>query len=1373
MYFKKNAKKYKKLIPIFFYVFITFFGYGQEKSNFIKLDKTFASNSNIIEDQLGFIWTVGKNEFYKYDGYSFKNISFQSIFGKDYTTDSEFLLAKDGKNNIWISSFNGELTKIGSNGNITSFKEKLSVNKTPIQITSINSKNDDVWFGSVNGIVFKHNLKTSKIDSIVSLPKINGLTQEIISLAFTNSDLIWVSTVNGKIYKYSPTTDTLTSLKTPLINNSQSIKLTNDKKNCLWIATELQGLISYTPSNNTFKQHNIIKNSNSRLKYDMFISLFCDSSGVIWAGTDGDGLYKIDTNTEKTTVFKHDATNRFSISNNTITNISEDSYGNIWIKEKKGRINILPKNNSKISYYNGLKENTTTKVLSILESSVDGSIWLGTDGQGLNRVFPNKTEIHYDNSKQGRYFFEGRYIQHLLEDTKGNIWIGTYQNGLWVFNPKKNSFTKVKTTDNFGNYSPDIRYIFKDSKNRIWVTSVFAINVFSDNLELLATYNYDTNGLLGNTSMSICEDEYGTIWLGLNPEMLFKFNEDINNLSKSNFTKHNYYLNKEVASKNYNIHYMVSDKKNNLWILNASGNLIKYNIIDNTFKTFKDEKNLKNITINSLLLENEENLWLGSNNGLHHYNLNSETLKSYYQIDGFQSNNFTRRSTFKSSKGELYFGTEHGANSFLPKEMDKKDVKAKLYINYIEVLNKPANLIISDQVERGFENVKKLELNSNQSSFSFQFSAIDNLLSPNYYYAYKLTGFDNDWITPKKEHIATYTNIPYGKYIFEVKAGSKSGVWDIEPKTITINIKAPWWYSNAAYALYLILGVSLVYGIIVWVRLKNKLVKEAWENNKEKELYALKMNFFAKMSHEIQTPLTLILGPISDMLERAGTNGNQLLRQRLLMISNNADRLSRIAMELMTVRNKELGKLRIFATKNNLNTDLKKIALSFSEQARFKNIDFIRNYPTEDIHIWYDTDKIEHVIYNLLSNAFKFTPREGTVTLKVSLNTKKEFVKISVLDSGPGIPKDELEDIFKLFYQSNLGKNAKGIGIGLALTKELISLHKGQINVVSSAKKGTCFSIKLSTKDNIFSEDEKIFVETSITTTKALDNEFKSLEYKLNLKPKTDTKNKQTLLIVEDNIEMQMFLRDVLNNNYNLLIAENGKQGINLAEKNIPDLIISDITMPVMDGFEMCKVLQKKKSTSHIPIILLTAKSTTTAKITGLKHGAIEFIQKPFNIHELTLKINNILENKDRILSKYKTDIISAPEKINEPSKDDIFMKNLVKALHDEIENPEFKLEGLSSTLNMSYSVIYRKCQDITGKTLVEFVRLLKIKKAALLITQHGYNISEAAYMVGYKDSKYFTKCFKEEFGIPPTTFKKEAKKIGIPELIKKYKIQL
>ncbi|MCF8274441.1 MAG: response regulator [Flavobacteriaceae bacterium] len=1349
-------------------LFISFPNYGQEKSNFIKLNQTFAGNSHIAEDKLGFIWITGGDGLYKYDGYDFNIVPYKNIFGEDFTRDREFLLVKDDKNNFWISSLKGELIKMGGNGINSSFKERLAYNKAPLQITSIKPENDNVWLGAKNGTIFRHDLKTSKTDSITSLPKINDLAQEIVSFAFTSENDLWISTFGGRVYNYSLATNKLVNLEGPLSNLTQNIKLTSDKKGRLWIATELQGLFCYTPNKDTFKQFNKLKNSDS--KHHMFISVFCDSSGFIWAGTDGDGLYRIDNETDKVTIFKHDETNKFSISNNTITFINEDSKGNIWILEKKGRINVLPKSNNEILYYNGLESNTPTKVLSILKSS-DGSVWLGTDGKGLNRVYPNNTKVHYDNSKQGNYFFEGRYIQQLAEDSKGNIWIGTYQKGLWVFNPKLNTFTKVNTTDAYGNYSSDIRTIYKDSKNRIWVTSGFAINAFSDNQKLLATYNYDANGLFGNLSMSICEDKNGTIWLGLNPSMLFKFNEDLNDLSKSYFTKYNYFLKEVGDSRNYNIHSMVSDDNNNLWILCASGMLIKYNLTNETFETFSDNNDLKDIFITSILVEDSSNLWLSSSNGMHHYESKSEVLKSYYQTDGFHSNKFSGRSAFKTSDGTFYFGNEDGANSFSPKNMDKKEINAKLYINNIEILNKPANLLIPDQVEKGIENVNELKLNSNQSSFSFQFSAIDNVLNSNYHYAYKLSGFDNEWIIPKKDRIASYTNIPYGKYTFEVKAGSKPGIWDISTKTISINIKAPWWLSNLAFILYFLLSIMLIYGIIIWLRLRNKLIKEMWQNNKEKELYALKMNFFAKMSHEIQTPLTLILGPISDMLERAGANGNQLLEQRLLMINNNAKRLSRIAMELMTVRNKELGKLRIFATKNDLIDDLKRIALSFSEQARFKNIDFLQEYPNESIQIWYDVDKIEHVIYNLLSNAFKFTPKEGIITLKVILNTNEEFVEISVVDSGPGIPKDELDDIFKLFYQSDLGKHAKGIGIGLALTKELISLHHGDINVVSSPESGTCFSVKLSTKDTLFSDDEKILVETPNISSSTIDKDFKALENLLNIETNNSSEKIHTLLIVEDNIEMQMFLRDVLSNTYNLLIAENGKEGINLAEKNIPDLIISDIMMPVMNGFEMCKALQKKKSTSHIPIVLLTAKNNSTAKIEGLKYGAIEYLKKPFNFHELTLKINNIIATKEKMISRYKTDLISKPEDITAPSKDDVFLENLVNELNNQIENPSFKLEDLSNSLNMSYSVIYRKCQDITGKTLIEFGRSLRLKKATLLIIQHGYNISEASFTVGYKDSKYFTKCFKEEFGVPPTILKKEAKKIGAEEVIKKYKI--
>lgn len=1355
------------LIKLFLLTDAVVYGQG-EKAIFLELDKKISAISNIVEDELGFIRITGGSGIYKYDGYDFSLTSYKAIFGDDFKRDRDYILVKDNNQNMWIATYNGELTRLGADGVKESYKNKITHNKEPLQITTIKASNNDVWFGSVNGTLFKYN--NSKIDSITSLPQVYGLNQTIKSIAVTDANSIWMSTLHGKIYNYTLTTNSLKSLDT-LVSKVQNVRITNDEEGQLWIATELEGLYSYNTKDDTFKQYDVLDVTSINLKHHMFISIFCDSSGIIWAGTDGDGLYRINPKTETTTIFKENETNKFSISNNTVTQISEDTKGNIWIVSKKGTINVLPKSNNKISYYNGLESNAPASVLSILKSS-DGSLWLGTDGKGLNRVFPDNTKIQYDLNKKGRSFFEGRYIQNLIEDAKGNIWIGTYQKGLWVFNPNSKTFTKIETTNSLGTSSSDVRFLFKDSKNRIWAASGAAIHVFSDSQNLLANYNYNTNGLFGNMSMSICEDENGSIWLGINPGRLFKFNENLNDLSQSYFIKHNYYIKQAGDSRNYNIHAMVPDNRGHLWISCASGMLIRYNLENSTFESFTDKDDFKDITISSILIDDSNNLWFSSSNGVHHYNLESSALKSFYQMDGFQTNSFLRRSAFKDSDGVFYFGYENGVNAFLPSQLNKHQTNAKLYINNIEILNKPAQLIIGDQINKGVEYVKNLNLNSNQSSFSFQFSAIDNVINPNYHYAYKLNGFDSDWIIPKNSRIASYTNIPYGNYTFEVKAGSKKGAWNIDPIKISVYVKPPWWHSSTAYVIYIISGLLLIYGIAIWVRLKNKLAKESWENDREKELYALKMNFFAKMSHEIQTPLTLILGPIGDMLERASANGNQLLKQRLQIISNNANRLSRIAMELMTLRNKELGKLRLFASKNNLIDDLKRIALSFSEQARFKNIDFIQEYSKKSVSIWYDKDKIEHVIYNLLSNAFKFTPKEGTISLKAILDSVSGYVEVSVTDSGPGISKEELEDIFKLFYQTDIGKHNKGIGIGLALTKELVSLHKGEVNVESSPE-GTCFSVRLSTRDDVFTNDEKVFVENSNLISESLEPGFNLLEKELDLKVNNSTKKSHTLLIVEDNVEMQIFLRDVLSDTYNLLIAENGEEGIKLAEKNNPDLIISDIMMPVMDGLEMSKKLQKKKSTSHIPIVLLTAKNSTPTKLAGLKSGAIEYMVKPFNFHELSLKLKNIIGTKEKSLSKYKTDRLATPAEIKELSKDDAFIKQLVEELQSQIENPNFKLEELSQSLNMSYSVIYRKCQDITGKSLVEFFRSMRMKKAAILIMNNGYNISEASFIVGYKDRKYFTKCFKEEFGVPPTVFKREVKNSDDQEIIKKYKIEL
>lgn len=1369
---KSAVLKRSILLGIFCVFSFQNLSFSQQESIITRLDKVFSGKSYMEQDQFGYIWFSDSRGIYKYDGYNYTTLDYKDIFGTKFSTNIQCALEKDNNQNLWLYTNNGELTKLGKKGDYTSYKKNI-ISGGSNRITSVNIEANHVWFGSERGVVYRYDDKTHELDSIITIPNIKGVSRSILSLALVNRHRLFISTISGDIFSYSFNDKSINRVEGLIERKAQNVYFEVDLDRKLWIATELEGLICYDlDKESVLKRYGLAESSNENSKYDLFISIYCDKFGVIWSGTDGAGLYKIKN--DKLSIYKHDANNQFSISNNTVTTVSEDLQGNIWIFTKKGQINKLQNNVSHIQFYTGLKNNAPLNVnpLCILKSS-DGSLWIGTDGNGINRVLPDNTTIQYNESNLHPFYFEGKYIINLEEDSKGNIWIATYLNGLWVYNVNKKQFNKIKTTDDLGREISDVRFLFKDSKNRIWVSLVHAFYVFSESQELIGKLGYENYGLFGNISENICEDEYGKIWVGVLDGGLFSFNENKENFNNSYFSRHNYYVKEEASNLNYNIKFMSPDYRGNLWLTCTSGILIKYELESNRFKSFGKERNFEDIRFRSVLIENAESLWLSSSTGIHHYDINKESIESFYQTDGFMSNNFVMKNAYKDNLGQLYFGNEYGVNVFNPKQMNKKESHPKLYINQIEILNKPAHTIIPDQLKGFTENIKAINLDHNQSSFSFNFSAIDKGLNTNYHYAYRLKGFQNDWVFPENNRAATYTNIPYGDYMFEVKAGSKKGDWDIDIKTIAIEINPPWWYSTWAYMLYVLLGVFITYSIVVWLRLKNRLANEAWHNNKEKELYAIKMNFFAKMSHEIQTPLTLILGPIEDMLSRAGANGNQLLKQRLTMINNNANRLSRIAMELMTVRNKELGKQRLFASKNDLIDHLKRISVAFSEQARFKNIDFIQEHPEESIDLWYDKDKIEHVIYNLLSNAFKFTPKEGAVTIKTLLNPDDETVKISILDSGPGIPKEELDDVFKLFYQTDLGKHNKGTGIGLALTKELISLHHGEINIDSSAEFGTCFSVILNINENVFSESEKIYIENSNHLSETLESDYSLLDKEYGLLANTEIDRKHTLLIVEDNIEMQMFLKDVLSSKYNLLIANNGKEGIEMAEEHVPDLVISDIMMPIIDGLEMCKILQKRKVTSHIPIILLTAKNSTTTKIKGLKQGAIEYIKKPFNFHELILKIHNIITSNEKALSKFKTDSISSTNEILATNKDDVFIESLVEKLNTQIENPDFKLEELSKLLNMSYSVIYRKCHDITGKTLIEFVRSLRLKRAALLIAQYGYNISEASYNVGYKDSKYFTKCFKEEFGIPPATLKREAKSKEISAVLRKYKIQM
>ncbi len=1348
---------------LFIWIFIgcTSSAFSQNHKNFKHLSPRVDNRTITVikttQDAIGNIWMVYTDGVLVYDGYNYRQIKNTTIFKNIKKNDNISDIITDTNKNIWILSEFGLLTKYSSNtGKFVTINQLLKKDEA---IAAIVPKEKKLWMVSKKGYIYCY--ASSKIVSTTAITNITNI-KDIVSSKNKN---LFISTKDGKLYNYNLKAKKLSEISGPYSNYPGGLILTADTDNKLWIGTEAQGLFVYDITTKQFIQDSFFKQQKYNINKELFITLFSDNNGFVWGGTDGGGLYQINSVTGKIKLFAHQNTNEYSLSSNTILNISEDNHKNLWVSTNYGDLNILQNTNQDIYYHQGSANGSPQRILCIYKSKT-GDLWAGTDGAGLTRI-----SYKEDGTTNERQYFnhldfnKGFYIQSITEDKLQNLWLGTYKNGLWHYNLEEDSFKKIKIINSKQQEATDIRIVYTDSKNRIWIGSNVAITVFDSKLNVIATFENNSNGIKGTITESIIENTDGTIWFGQYNGGLFSFKENQTNFKESTFDQHLYYTD-DKKNEFHSIRSMAIGKKNQLWLVNHYGKLIDFNTATKAYNTFEHLETINNQGFAAVIAEDKTNVWMSSNNGIYHWNTTDMTVKTYYSTDGLQDNMFLSRSVHKDRDGIFYFGGITGLNYFNPKHLIKDISTATLHINAIEVLNQSAEALIPTQITSGISNVTHLQLKYNQSSFLFKFSAIDNILNPKYYYAYRLKGFDNKWITNHNERIATYTNIPAGEYTFEVKAGTKKGVWNIPIKQITISIAQPIWNSYMAYFIYLLLLALIAYGLKRWYFLRKKLLLEKISHKNENELHELKMNFFAKMSHEIQTPITLILGPIEDMLKRSEENGNLLLKQRLSIISYNTKRLSKIARDLTLVRNKELGRLKLNVTENRLDQHIENISLSFRELARKKQIDFIVNYPKNLSESWYDKEKIEHIIYNLLSNAFKFTPKEGNIQLNVIPINAKKSIKIIVTDSGTGIPNDELSNIFELFYQSKSGRKNKGSGIGLALTKDLIDLQKGTIEVNSTPIEGTTFIVVFPIDKNAYADTEKI---VSSETNAPHESSVATKEYQNNQK-KHDP-SKKTILIVEDNYDLQSFLKDLLYLEYNILLADNGEEGLLYAKNNFPDLILSDIMMPKLNGIDLTKKLQEDRLTKHIPIILLTAKNSTNSKILGLESGAIEYINKPFNTNELLLKIKNIISSKEHIISKYRKEIISKPKVNQEQTQDEIFLSNIVSKINSRLEDPNFKIEELADSLHMGYSTLYRKCQSLTGHSLVDFVRLLRLKKAALLITKYGYNISEASFMTGFNDPKYFSKCFKKQFKKTPGLFKKEAQKIGVATYLKKHQL--
>ncbi|MFA8451950.1 MAG: two-component regulator propeller domain-containing protein [Bacteroidales bacterium] len=1310
------------------------------------LNNNNVSFKNVIQDSVGYIWIAHENGLLKYNGKNYESISSADIFQENDDRIKKIDINKKGT--IWILSENGEIYYRNKVGHFATLKIP---NQNKIQDFTYNR--DKIWLATRKGLIFSVSNTSHKIDSITMIPGIESNNITIEDMLINAQKSLLVTTNHGHLYEYSTKDNELLEIRGKYNEANGSLKIAISEKNKLWITSEYHGLFCFNLNSREFIKHSLLHAKEKLLRNKKFASILVDSHNNIWIGTDGNGLIKINFKSNNMLLLKNDMNNNRTISGNTIVNIYEDSKKNIWLTNNHEGINVIFHKNDSI-YSSTFNKDKPSKILSILKTS-QNDIWLGSAGDGAKKI-----SLHINNqtsSLKKQEFSKRFYIFSMFEDKKGNIWFGTYKNGLWKYNPDINNISKFEVKNNLLQLATEVRCIFKDSQQRIWIATNIGVHIYTENFNLITSFANNSNGLNGIICDCITEDHNKTIWLGYQQGGLFKFHENKRNITGSYFSNHQFISKKYKSELANSIRSLKNDSEGALWIINRSGNLIQYIIKNGKHKVIYPRSSTFKISFKNVVVENADNIWLSSDKGIWNYSVQDSSFVNFTINDGLPTNHYHGRSAFKSKDGYMYFSSIIGSVFFKPNELKKRTITPELHINQIEILNQDAIKVIPNQINKPIENIKSIKLKHHQSSFSFKFSVVDPPISDNYLYSYRLSGIYDEWVPAKNNLIATYTNIPTGNYKFEVKAESVYAKLEPQIRTIDINILTPWWQSKIAFLVYLILIITIIYSTFSYFQIKNRLAIKDRVNQQNKKLFDFKMNFLTRISHEIQTPLTLIMCPLEELISSNTPINSQDLKRRLSNIYSNSKRLSQITYKLTEIANSEFKKIQLNIERHNIISDFKETLSSFNELARIKKINFSQQYEDDELTIWYDKEKLEYIIYNLLSNAFKFTPPNGFIKFDLNHDAINKKIKFSIEDSGGGIPKTDIDNIFKLYFQSTKGKKKKGSGIGLTFTKELIELHHGSMYVKTN-ETGTTFTVEIPTDKNIYHDNE--IVQTVLID--SLNKEDSHIETIISQNSQT-----KTILIVEDDYELIIMLSRLLEPYYKIITASNGKEGIQKAKKVNPNLILSDIIMPEMDGIKMCQEISGDNSLSHIPIILLTASNTSNMKLLGLEAGAVEYLNKPFYTKELLSKINNLINTQEKAISKYKKNSLNNPDTKTPLSKDEIFIDELVKILSQEIDNSNFNLEELSEKLNMSYSVIYRKHHLITGKTLVNFFRQMRLKKAAYIITKQNYSITETAFMVGYNDPVYFSKSFKKEFGVSPKAFKSEAIKMGIDSYLK------
>ena len=888
----------------------------------------------------------------------------------------------------------------------------------------------------------------------------------------------------------------------------------------------------------------------------------------------------------------------------------------------------------------------------------------------------------------------------------------------------------------------------------------------------------NTNSLTSNYVFSIYEDSQNVLWVGLNGSGLVKIIRDENN-NPIHYTRIMGREEYPSGLNNNQIFAIHEDNYQNIWIATFGGGLnkiLKEEINKKLPKIikYKQENGLPSNEIYGILEDENQNLWISSNSGISKYDIEKKTFTNLGLKDGLQALNFRKGAYFKGRNGMMYFGGINGFNSFNPNSFVKNEVPPKVELTGFKLFNNEVGVgekILGKAVlNKNISETNEIVLKHGHNSFSFEFSAM-HYASPNQNnYMYMLDGFDKDWIsTSSKRRFVTYANLDSKDYVFKVIASNSDNVWNSNARELKLKVLPALWKTWWAYTIFILFTIFLMWlfrrNILVRAEYRNSLKIEKLEKNKIKVLNKMKLEFFTNISHEFKTPLTLILGPLQNLLKMEIVDSK--LKESLLIMDRNANYLFRLINQLMDFRKAETNQLKVITSKGNLVDFCEEVVLSFNVLANEKHLNLSFESSESELIVYFDWDKMDKILNNLISNSIKYTPDSGNIKVSLSfinngiskrsnvLDVRSE-IEIIVEDTGVGIPKNQISKVFKRFYQveDSNKSNSFGSGVGLALTKKLIDLLQGHIKVKSNHNEGSQFIVRfpvITSKNDLMREaeissEEVIFSESGLVINENIHKEIGD-----------SIKTLPSLLIVEDNPDMQTFLKSSLEESYKILQAYDGVQGLKIALENIPNIIISDVMMPNMDGIQFCNEIKQNEITNHIPFILLSARASIDHKIEGLKVGADVYIPKPFDMRLLKIKTQKLLEEREFLIEKFASKRITLDsQKIGINHTEKAFLEKAEKVIEDNLTNSEFGVEDLGRALSFSRMQLYRKFKSVRGLSANEFIRAYRIKKAALLLRETDLNVSEILYTIGFTNRSYFSKCFKKTFDMSPKEYSKK-----------------